>query len=116
MAGPLSPPPSTMTPVAAAALLILLSGCELERVGPAAERSPAAEAVAVAAELEALSARIEEHVLAIQAGSDPEALLASGAPLDLEALRSELEATRARRDELEAKLELMEASAVSARD
>ncbi len=89
-------------------VLLFLAGCELERAGPASPGSTSAQGAAVAAELEALSVRIQEHALAIQAASDPEALAGGGEPPDVGLIRAELEQLRTRRDELAAQLAAME--------
>ncbi len=103
-----------MTPRCLVALAMFLAlGCELERVEPATPGSPSAEGAALAGELAELSVRIQEHALAVQAASDPEALSGAGEPPDLERIQVELSQLRARRDELAGRLEAMEQLAAS---
>jgi hypothetical protein len=93
-------------------VLLLLAGCELERQQPASPGSSSANGAAMAGEIEALSARIQERALAIQAASDPEALAAGGPSPDLALIRAELEQLRAQREALASKLAAMEQLAV----
>ncbi len=89
-------------------VMLLLGGCELERVEPASPGSVSASAAVLASDLELIAAQIEEHALAIQAASDPEALAGGGPPPDLDAIRVDLEQLRARRDELASQLAAIE--------